>query len=50
MAEATSAHQVVLFEKEAGFPVVIIFEGNALQVIQALSAAPPHLHSIRHFV
>jgi hypothetical protein len=49
MVEAMSAHHAVIFVKEVGFASVI-FEGDALQVIQALSAAPPHLHSIGHFV
>jgi hypothetical protein len=44
-----SAHQAVLFAKEVGFSAVL-FEGDALQVIQALSASPPHLHSIWHLV
>jgi hypothetical protein len=49
MAKAMSAHHTIIFVKEVGFPSVI-FERDALQVIQALSTAPPFLHSFGHFV
>jgi hypothetical protein len=49
MAEAISALLAVLFAKEMGFTDVF-FEGDDLQVIQALSTTPPHLHWFGHFV
>jgi len=53
MAEAMSAHHVGAPSSplcKRGWFLCCAFLGDALQVIQALSAAPPHLHSIGYFV
>jgi hypothetical protein len=49
MAEVMSTLHAVTFGKEASF-FDAFFEGDALQVVQEINAAPPHFNCIGHFV
>jgi ribonuclease HI len=49
MAEAMATTHAVIFSKEVGF-FDVIFEGDALQVVQEIQSTSPHACNFGHFV